>query len=170
MFGTWPAHGELARENCTVEIIGNSAGDRHDAGNRRGHDETTAPEPQPGFQGECGACRREGRKDVSQIGRTIRCPCECHQDLAGSLMFHYQMSTTVAPSQIIRIKHQWFCVSRSAYLTSGSGSRAARSRQANTGAVVTPFLSSARARRTHSARTRGKETARSDSTSASPSG
>ena len=28
-----------------------------DAGNRRDHDETTAPEPQPAFQGESGACR-----------------------------------------------------------------------------------------------------------------
>jgi 2-keto-4-pentenoate hydratase/2-oxohepta-3-ene-1,7-dioic acid hydratase in catechol pathway len=44
------------------------------AANRRDHEQTTAPEPQPGFQGEGGACRRQGRPDDSSTGRALRRP------------------------------------------------------------------------------------------------
>src|SRR5664279_3055798 len=44
------------------------------AANRRDHEQTTAPEPQPCFQGEGGACRRQGRSDAGPIGRAFRRP------------------------------------------------------------------------------------------------
>ena len=44
------------------------------AANRRDHEQTTAPEPQPSFQDEGGACRRQGRPDDSSSGRALRCP------------------------------------------------------------------------------------------------
>src|SRR5664279_6029853 len=42
------------------------------AANRRDNEQTTAPEPQPDFQGEGGACRRQGRPDDSSTGRALR--------------------------------------------------------------------------------------------------
>src|ERR1019366_9475504 len=42
------------------------------AANRRDHEQTTAPEPQRCFQGEGGACRRQGRSDAGPIGRAFR--------------------------------------------------------------------------------------------------
>jgi hypothetical protein len=38
------------------------------AASRRDHEQTTAPEPHTGFQGEGGACRRQGRPDDSPTG------------------------------------------------------------------------------------------------------
>jgi hypothetical protein len=38
-----------------------------DAGNRRYHDETTAPEPQPGFQGKGGARRHAGEQALVEL-------------------------------------------------------------------------------------------------------
>src|ERR1700686_4025220 len=42
--------------------------------NRRDHDETTAPEPHTGLQGEGGACRRQGRSDAGSAGGAVRRP------------------------------------------------------------------------------------------------
>gem|GEM_PF-4617067 len=39
------------------------------AGNRRKHDETIAPEPQPGFQGESGACRLRGAQGLVELSQ-----------------------------------------------------------------------------------------------------
>jgi hypothetical protein len=41
------------------------------AANRRDHEQTTAPEPLTGLQGEGGACRRQGRPDDSSTGRAF---------------------------------------------------------------------------------------------------
>ena len=38
---------------------------------RRDHEQTTAPEPHLGLQGEGGACRRQGRPDDSPTGRAL---------------------------------------------------------------------------------------------------
>ncbi|MGH9806586.1 MAG: DNA cytosine methyltransferase [Terriglobia bacterium] len=38
---------------------------------RRDHEQTTAPEPPTGLQGEGGACRRQGRSDDSPTGRAL---------------------------------------------------------------------------------------------------
>src|SRR6202022_3890459 len=44
------------------------------AANRRDHEQTTAPEPHTGLQGEGGACRRQGRPDHSSAGGAFRRP------------------------------------------------------------------------------------------------
>src|SRR5674476_993919 len=54
------------------------------AANRRDHEQTTAPEPQPGFQGEGGACRRQGRPDDSSTGRALRRPPQSGDSLESS--------------------------------------------------------------------------------------
>jgi hypothetical protein len=38
---------------------------------RREHEQTTAPEPHPGLQGEGGACRRQRRPNDSSAGRAL---------------------------------------------------------------------------------------------------
>src|SRR5664280_2970417 len=54
------------------------------AANRRDHEQTTAPEPQPGFQGEGGACRGQGRPDDSSTGRALRRPPQSGDGLESS--------------------------------------------------------------------------------------
>src|ERR671918_202947 len=39
---------------------------------RRDHDETTAPEPQSGLQGEGGLGRHQGREDAGRVGAAVR--------------------------------------------------------------------------------------------------
>ena len=41
---------------------------------RRDHEQTTAPEPHTGLQGEGGACRRQGRPNDSSAGGAFRRP------------------------------------------------------------------------------------------------
>jgi transposase len=42
------------------------------ADQERDDDETSAPEPQPGIQGESGSGRHQGREDVGRVGAAIR--------------------------------------------------------------------------------------------------
>src|SRR5260370_11221553 len=41
---------------------------------RRDDEQTITPEPHPGFQGEGGACRRQGRPNTGSTGGTVRRP------------------------------------------------------------------------------------------------
>src|SRR4051794_4417982 len=50
----------------------------------RDDDETTAPEPHPGLQGEGGPGCREGREDAGRTGPAVRRACEPDHDLEGS--------------------------------------------------------------------------------------
>src|SRR4051812_35500180 len=50
----------------------------------RDDDETTAPEPHPGLQGEGGPRRREGREDAGRAGPAVRRASEPDHDLEGS--------------------------------------------------------------------------------------
>src|SRR4051794_1963375 len=50
----------------------------------RDDDETTAPEPHPGLQGEGGPRRREGREDAGRAGPAVRRAREPDHDLEGS--------------------------------------------------------------------------------------
>src|SRR4051812_30512284 len=50
----------------------------------RDDDETTAPEPHPGLQGEGGPGCRKGREDAGRTGPAVRRACEPDHDLEGS--------------------------------------------------------------------------------------
>src|ERR1700736_2072436 len=54
------------------------------AANRRDHEQTTAPEPYPGFQGKGGACRRQGRSNGGAIGRAFRRPSQSDYGVEGA--------------------------------------------------------------------------------------
>src|SRR6266567_2476073 len=43
---------------------------------RRDDEQTSTPEPHPGFQGEGGACRRQGRPNTGSTGRAVRRPSQ----------------------------------------------------------------------------------------------
>src|SRR6202048_2514442 len=54
------------------------------AANRRDHEQTTALEPYPGFQGKGGACRRQGRSNGGAIGRAFRRPSQSDYGVEGA--------------------------------------------------------------------------------------
>src|ERR1035441_8578263 len=59
-------------ENLDSGVIGVSACQRPRwQPNRREHEQTTAPEPHPGIQGEGGTGCRQGRADAGRIGAAI---------------------------------------------------------------------------------------------------
>src|ERR1700737_4913527 len=55
------------------------------AANRRDHEQTTAPEPHTGLQGEGGACRRQGRPDDSSAGGAFRRPPQSDYGMEGAV-------------------------------------------------------------------------------------
>lgn len=74
------------------------------AANRRDQEQTNRAEPQPGFQGEGGACRRQVRPDDSPIGRALRRPphpvtaWKAQLEAWASDVFGAGSSATVAPA------------------------------------------------------------------------
>src|ERR1700737_2378043 len=54
------------------------------AANRRDHEQTTAPEPHTGLQGQGGACRRQGRPNGGSAGRALRRPPQSDYGVEGA--------------------------------------------------------------------------------------
>src|SRR5258705_13157112 len=51
---------------------------------RRGDEQTSTPEPHPGFQGEGGACRRQGRPNTGSSGGAVRRPPQSDHIVEGA--------------------------------------------------------------------------------------
>ncbi len=64
-----PGLSEVAREICTAVIVEFLPDFGLDAGNRRYHDKTTAPEPQPGFQGKVALAAIRGEQTLVELSQ-----------------------------------------------------------------------------------------------------
>src|SRR6266404_2164690 len=51
---------------------------------RRDDEQTSTPEPHPGFQGEGGACRRQGRPNTGSTGGAVRRPPQSDHIVEGA--------------------------------------------------------------------------------------
>src|ERR1700736_7084057 len=72
LWKSWNWKVRAGRENLDSGVIGVSACRRPRwPPDRREHEQTTAPEPHPGIQGEGGTGRRHGRADAGGIGAAI---------------------------------------------------------------------------------------------------
>src|SRR5713226_5014454 len=54
------------------------------AANRRNDEQTTAPEPHTGIQGQGGARRRQGRSNAGSAGGAFRCSPQSDYDVEGA--------------------------------------------------------------------------------------